>query len=213
MFRYLFLTILLLFSISVYARPISYKGGYSLMTKYTNDFKSIHYHYTPSRNYSIGYKMTECNELDRNLNAIQINYLLNRENKRNSQSNFYLKSAIGSVESEENNEDINKIGGFLNLSYDYETRRIFFKVASQFNHANQLYDFQNQQLKIGFAPYIGNHGDIHSWLILKLDYSDESRLNENIDITPYLRIFQGPYMVELGRSFNGNYLLNFNFIF
>ena len=208
-----FLAFLLFFSISVSARPIAYKGGYSLMTKYTDDVTSLHYHYSPSRNYSIGYKMIKWDDIKRDLNAIQINYLLNRENKRNSQSNFYLKSAIGNVEVEENNEDINKLGGFLNLSYDYETRRVFFKVASKFNHANQLYDYKEQQLKIGLAPYIGDYGDIHSWLMLKLDYSDESRLDENVTITPLIRLFKGAYMVELGKSFNGSYLLNFNHIF
>ena len=77
------------------ARPISYPGGWTLMQ--ANDFSkhSFHVHYSPSIDYSIGYRAEYWREKEWQFHGLQLNYLIKRINKPRSQTNFYLKNGIG----------------------------------------------------------------------------------------------------------------------
>ena len=88
------LLLLLLFSKSIIARPISYVGGWTIMQM--NDFKrhSIHLHYSPSIKYSIGYKGEYWLEKEWQFHGAQLNYLIKRVNTSKSQTNLYLKNGL-----------------------------------------------------------------------------------------------------------------------
>ena len=80
----------------VIARPVSYPGGWTLMTMNDGDKNSVHVHYSPTAKTSIGYKFEYWPDKELNLHALQINKLLKRWNKRNlkpiSISNLELAS-------------------------------------------------------------------------------------------------------------------------
>ena len=87
---YFFLLILSLTK-EINARPISYPGGWTIMQM--NDFNkhSVHLHFSPSVNYSIGYRSEIWRNKEWQFHGIQFNYLIKRINTRKSQANFYLK--------------------------------------------------------------------------------------------------------------------------
>ena len=45
----------------------------------------------------------------------------------------------------------------------------------------------SQKAQIGIAPYIGNYGDLHTWLMFKTDHNPET--TNAITYTPYLDFF------------------------
>ena len=103
-----FIVIFFTFTNLLYCRPISYVGGWTLMSY--NDYKSnsLLLHYTPSSKYSLGYNVEYWNEKEYWINNLNLNYLIKRVNKKNSQANFYLKSGFGFLYSDFKENDKKK---------------------------------------------------------------------------------------------------------
>jgi len=89
------LFLLLISSVSLVARPISYSGGWTVMSYNDYTRNSFLVHYSPTSKYSIGYKAAYWQEKKYWLNAFNINYLAKRKNKKNSQANIYLNTGLG----------------------------------------------------------------------------------------------------------------------
>ena len=79
------------------ARPVSYPGGLTLMLMNSGMKNSLHTHYSSTAKTSLGYKIEYWRGDEFTLNMIQMNNLIKRWNKPESQANFYLKSAIGAA--------------------------------------------------------------------------------------------------------------------
>ena len=195
--KYLVLIILATLSLSVDGRPVSYPGGYTIMTRSDNFQNSIYLHYSPSYKYAIGVEGKKDKLVDEHYSLLRFTYLINRKNTDNSQRNLYFQTGY-SLDSSDHS--------FFGIHGDWETRRYFMgfdlkKVESK----NQ--DYFEQQYQIGFVPYLGEYDDLHTWIMLK------SRKNSIIDKTstyPYLKLFKGNYLLELG--YNGNSDWDFHFM-
>ena len=87
----------LLLTTNIIARPVSYPGGITLMQMNDTNKNSIHLHYSLNSKVSFGYRFEYLREKEFSINALQMNNLVKRWNKKNSQANFYLKSAIGNA--------------------------------------------------------------------------------------------------------------------
>ena len=66
----------------------------------------------------------------------------------------------------------------------------------------QTLDYIEQYLQVGVAPYIGEYGDLHTWLMLK---SKKNDLTSNWDTYPVLKFFKGNALVEFGYSDTSNW--------
>ena len=91
------------------ARPVSYPGGLTLMLMNSGMKNSLHTHYSPTAKTSLGYKIEYWRNDEFTLNMIQMNNLIKRWNKPESQANFYLKSAIGAALSDKADFESKKI--------------------------------------------------------------------------------------------------------
>ncbi len=86
---YTIIIILIGFLISpVRARPISYEGGWTSIFENNNNLNKIHIHFSPSHKTSVGINLEYWHDEEFLLNTIQINNLINRWNKKNSQASF-----------------------------------------------------------------------------------------------------------------------------
>lgn len=185
------------------ARPVSYPSGITGMTMNDGERHSAHIHYSPTATYSLGYKFEHRRDEDVNLHAVQMNNLLRRWNKKDSQANLYLKSGAG----------VAYQGGdsapafFTGLATDWETQRHFVSYENRYDDFGRDNHAFSQSARIGIAPYIGDYGDLHTWLMLQADHRPES--DENITITPLIRLFKGVHMLEAGVSNHGDALLNY----
>ena len=173
-----------LWSAASFARPISYVGGHTLMINSSSLADNIFWHYTPNINYSVGLDYQKDKVSNDYFPSARFTYLINRKNTEKSQRNLYFKTGVGLNNS--NNH-------FYSLAGDWETRR-FFTSFSVKQSSGAGYDMFEQSAKVGVAPYLGDYGDLHTWLMLETKKNDL----DNKQITyPLLRLFKGGALIEM----------------
>ena len=165
------------------ARPISYSDGHTLMHFNDNMKESIYYHYSPSFKYSIGVEELNNKIFDRSETNLRFTYLVNRKNTKNSQRNFYFQSAV----SKKNSNFIYGVHG------DWETRRYF--IGFDYKEVKNIIDYTDKHILLGLAPYLGEYGDFHTWLMVK---SKKNSINNKQVTYPVVKFFRGNLLLELG---------------
>jgi hypothetical protein len=179
--------ILLIISFGLDARPISYSGGSTIMSFSDNIKDSLYYHYSPSYKYSVGIENIRDKYFNDNYSYVRFTYLLNRKNTENSQRNLYLQSGISS-------EGFNKF--FYGMHGDWETRRLFVGFGLK-ETKKKIHDYSEQYYQIGVAPYLGDYGDLHTWIMIK---AKENSLENKWSTYPVLKFFKGNLLAEFGYS-------------
>ncbi|MAH04680.1 MAG: hypothetical protein CL561_03880 [Alphaproteobacteria bacterium] len=194
----------------VQARPVSYPGGWTVMSMNNGEVNSAHIHYSPTAKTSVGYKFEYWRDKDFTLNAVQMNNLLKRWNEKDSQANLYLKSGIGVAHSNADDTDGETSGaGFTGMAADWENRRFFISYENRYTEAGDIDDFYQQSARVGVTPYIGDYGDLHTWLMLDVQHSPENE--DHFTVTPLVRFFKGVHLLEAGMNNHGEVLFNYVF--
>lgn len=189
------------------ARPVSYPGGVTVMQMNDMDSSSLHLHYSPTAKYSIGYKGEYFKGEDWQFHGAQLNYLVKRWNKPSEQANLYLKGGLGLAYSNYQSFDgETNAAGTIGIAADWETRRWFTSYENRYVNAGNIDEFFNQKARVGVAPYIGDYGDIHTWLMLQVDHNPSQ--DDEVTFTPLVRLFKGEYLAEAGVSDKGDVLFN-----
>ena len=172
------------------------------------DSNSVHLHYSPTAKYSLGYKGEYWRDGEYTIQAVQMNNLLKRWNKPASQANIYLKSGVGVAYSDKGAFDHEAEPAFYTgLAADWEDRRYFISYENRYTEAGDIDDFFMQSSRVGIAPYIGEYGDLHTWLMLQVDHRPEAE--DKVTVTPIVRLFKGVHLVEAGMSNQGSLLFNY----
>jgi len=192
-----------LISSGVFARPVSYPDGWTLMQMNDAENNSLHVHYSPTRHYSIGYKAEYHRDADWQFHGGQLNYLVQRWNAPSEQANLYFKSGAGLAIDHTGD---GSAAAFAGIAADWETRRYFTSYENRYTYAEAIEKHFSQKARIGIAPYIGDYGDYHTWLMLQLDHHPTH--HHEITLTPLVRLFKGDIMAEAGMSNRGTLLLN-----
>ena len=191
------------------ARPVSYPGGWTLMQMNNGDYSAVHAHYSPTFQDSIGLYSERNWSEDWHFTGIQYNRLVKRWNEQNSQANLYIKTGIG--QGDPFGDGDTELAGFVGLGADWETRRWFTSYEAR------AYDLTFDQsirhaARIGVAPYIGDYGDLHTWVMLQVENQPENETPTTI--TPLVRFFYDVQMVEVGYTleserFMANWIVRF----
>ena len=63
------------------------------------------------------------------------------------------------------------IAGFTGISTDWENQRCFIQYSNRYTYASEIDEFYTQSLHFGITPYIGDYGDIHTWIMMKIDHT------------------------------------------
>ena len=172
-------------STNIEARPISYSGGSTLMMFSDNMKDSLYYHYSPSYKYSVGIENLKDKNLRDNYSYLRFTYLINRKNSLHSQRNLYFQSGLSS----KSGNDL-----FYGIHGDWETRRWFLGFDTK-KVENRLKSYNQNHVQIGFAPYLGEYGDIHTWLMLK---TKKTSIKDKRSSYPALKFFKGNTLLEFG---------------
>ncbi len=190
-----------------WSRPVSYPGGFTAELVNNGSQHSALFHYSPTAKYSIGLRNEYRREGEYKLTSAQLNYLIKRWNKKDSQANLYLKSGVGYADRNSSQfEDNSSVAGFSGLAADWESRRYFISYENRYIEAGSVDDGFMQSAKIGVAPYIADYGDLHSWFMVAVDHEPENE--DTFTVTPLVRFFKDVYLVEAGISNHSDVLLN-----
>lgn len=206
--RFVSLTALLcLAALPALARPVGYPDGWMVMIM--NDVESnaaqINYTFTPK--YAVGLQHEYFRESETHMDAATLDILLKRWNMSASQANLYLKSGAG-LAYENGNTDP---AAYTGLEIDWEDRRFFTLYENRFVYAGDDEKSVRHKARLGVAPYIGDYGDIHTWLMLQADYDAGS--DNEFSLTPLVRVFKGTALIEAGYNLDGGALFNFTYQF
>ena len=174
--------------VDVGARPVSWTQGSTLMAYSNNQKNSIYYHFSPTYKFSLGLEMVEDKVFDNSYAYFRFTRLLNRKNTQNSQRNLYFRSGVSSKQ---------WASYFLGLQGDWETRRLFAGFNVNLIESGNR-DYFDQSYQVGIAPYLGEFGDLHTWIMVK---TKRNSVADEWSTFPLVRLFKGDVMLELG--YNG----------
>lgn len=184
---------------SAQARPVSYPGGWTLILQNNGDRSSVFAHYSPTAKDAIGLYVERNWEQDFTFTGLQYNRLVKRWNGPKSQANLYGKIAVGQADPF-GAEDA-QLAGFAEIAADWETRRLFAQY--KLRASDYVDDVSiHHSARIGVAPYIGDFGDLHTWLMLQVENHPDRDVP--VATTPILRLFKGVHLAELGYTIERN---------
>ena len=194
------------------ARPVSYAGGWTVIEESDRQSSSALAHYTPSPKWSIGLRTEFNRDMDFAINSIHPTFLAKRWFGADYQGNLYFHGGIGSASGTHGNPLSDETAVYGGVMADWETRSLFVSYRNRYLDAGHFGDQFMQAVRAGFAPYEGDSGELHTWLMLEIDHRPEDQ--DAVTATPLVRFFKGPMLVELGYNLNVNQpLLNFTYRF
>jgi len=177
---------IVIFMANVDSRPISYSGGSTLMYFSDSIQDSVYAHYSPSYKYSIGIEKADDKFSNTQQTSFRFTYLLNRKNRKGSQRNLYAQAGISL-----NNSD----STFYGIHGDWETRRLFSGFGYKEVQNKSVQDYSDQYMQLGVAPYLGDYGDLHTWIMVK---TKKNSLTRGWSTYPVLKFFSGNALIEFG---------------
>ncbi|MDB9898204.1 hypothetical protein OAD25_00845 [Gammaproteobacteria bacterium] len=186
MYKIIILVFLMVFNAD--ARPISYSGGTTIMYKSDTFNDSIYLHYSPTYKYSIGLERVKNKFYKNTENYFRFTYLVNRKNTDISQRNLYFQSGVLVDDA---------AGFFYGMHGDWETRRWFSGFGYKDTKNTFGQDYTDQYIQLGVAPYVGDYGDLHTWIMIK---TKKNSLTNTQSTYPELKFFKGPTLVKFGYS-------------
>ena len=194
------------------ARPVSYTGGWTLIEVANRAATAGLAHYSLTHNVSVGLRHEWQRKDDVKLTAIQPTLLVKRWFGREYQGNLYFTGGLGTAKDESPNNRGSDTASFVGVMADWETRTLFVSYEARFLEQGALGNHSMHAARFGWAPYAGDTGELHTWLMLEVDR--RGHFEDKTSVTPLLRFFKGPALLELGYNLTDpSPLVNFTYRF
>jgi hypothetical protein len=194
------------------ARPVSYPEAWTVIEETDRQSTALWVHYTVTPKLSVGGRSEWDRRQDFVFNGAQATYLVKRWFGENYQANVYAFGGAGAVTPVGDAEGGTDPSGFIGILADWETRRLFVSYRARYLDAGGIGDFAMQAARVGFAPYEGDTGDLHTWLMIEVDHRPQNP--DEVGVTPLVRLFKGAALFEAGWSITDDEpLLNFTYRF
>ena len=208
----LLLTLGCVISIVTLARPVSYTGGWTMIGESDRQSSAVLMHYTPAHQWSVGPRIEVNRDVDFALYSVQPTWLAKRWFGADYQGNLYFFGGAGIASGTNGNPLDDRIAGYGGVMADWETRSLFASYRARYLSASHFGEQFIQAARVGLAPYEGNTGDFHTWLMLEIDHRPSDP--DLVTATPLVRFFKGPLLVEAGYNLTVNQpLFNFTYRF
>ena len=177
------------------ARPVSYEGGWTVIGERDRTSTYALVHYTPHYEWSFGVRTEWMRDDDVVFNGVQATHLVHRWFEPDSQANLYAYAGAGLAEGIDANPMASDAAGFAGVMADWETRRWFASYEARVSDFGAGADAM-QAARLGVAPYLGDFGDLHTWVMVEIDQRPER--DTPVTATPLLRFFKGSALLEIG---------------
>jgi hypothetical protein len=189
---------------SALAHPTAYQGSTGMMGYLSPGMTDLEV------NYSLRYWLAPSVQLLRYTEGTarpdyllgKMNLLAHRWNGEHFQANVYLHGGGGYA--------LEKKRGVYHagITADIEDRRLYLLGQWDTVRSGLGTEVIYWKARAGFAPYLGDFDQIHSWLILEANRKSVGK--GQIEIVPTLRIFYQNVLWEVGSSLGGE--VQFNYI-
>ena len=146
---------------------------------------AVYYHYSPTHRYSVGIEMVEDKYRIENYTNVRLTYLIDRRNTEYSQQNLYFQLGFSSNFSDNH---------FYGIHGDWETRR-WFAGFNLKRVETKAFNYIDQYYQVGVAPYLGDYGDLHTWIMVK---TKKFSSKKGWSTYPVLKFFKGSTLLEFG---------------
>ncbi|MEL0137105.1 MAG: hypothetical protein VW806_06515 [Halieaceae bacterium] len=191
---------------------MSYTGGWTIIEESDRQSSSALVHYTPAPSWSIGLRTEVNRDNDYAIYSVHPTFLAKRWFGKDYQGNLYFHGGIGVASGVYGNPLRDETAVYGGIMADWETRSLFAGYRSRYLDAGHFGDQFMHAARVGYAPYEGDSGDLHTWLMLEIDHRPEEEVP--ITATPLVRLFKGPLLLEVGYNLTVNQpLLNFTYRF
>jgi hypothetical protein len=191
---------------------VSYTGGWTIIEESDRQSSSALVHYTPAPSWSIGLRTEVNRDNDYAIYSVHPTLLAKRWFGKDYQGNLYFHGGIGVASGVDGNALRDETAVYGGIMADWETRSLFAGYRSRYLDAGHFGDQFMHAARVGYAPYEGDSGDLHTWLMLEIDHRPEEE--DPITATPLVRLFKGPLLLEVGYNLTVNQpLLNFTYRF
>ena len=199
--KYLALAGALTLPIKAFANPVSFKDGWGIMPSYAPDWSDLQINYSLSNRDAVGVStyFRRLDDREVTFGIGQYNYLFKRWNELDSQANIYGLIGVGG---RHDSKDGDSLAGYGGLEADYETRHLYTLLSYETLQSPGGVDANRLRGRVGFSPYKAPIDKLNTWLILQTDYMPE--MEEEVTVTPLLRLFYNNYALEAGVSLNGD---------
>lgn len=174
------------------ARPVSWPGGVTVMAERTGDDAGVLVHYTVDPRFSLGLRQQWDAYGDPARTHLVATRLLRRWNEPSSQANLYARLGLGVAEAAGRTGSAD-----VEVMADWETRRWYLSAAAKGTRDGSDSGAQ-LKARVGVAPYLGDFGDLHTWLMLEADWKPERA--DPVLARPLVRFFYDVHLLELGWS-------------
>ena len=183
----------------LWAHPVSYKDAYGIMPTIMSERRDLELNYSFTASQAIGLSLIQIEQLEGDAEFLipRYNQRIYRRNKIDSQLNVYLNLGLGS----EINRDSGGATLLTGFQTDYETRRIYTLLSTEYLQNEGGEDCGSSRYRFGVAPYLADFESLHTWLIAQVDYNPE--LSESLMFSPVVRFFYKNYLLEVGSSLDG----------
>lgn len=206
------LLLALVLALEASARPVSYVGGWTIIETSNRQSTAALLHYTATPTLSVGGRVEWDRNADFVMTAVQPTWLAKRWFGQDFQANVYLTGGLGLATGINGNAMGSDAAYFAGVMADWETRRHFLSYEARFLDAGHFGNNFMQAGHVGWAPYEGDTGDLHTWLMLEVDHRPDAL--ESVGVTPMIRFFKNTLLVELGYNMIEHQpLANFTFRF
>lgn len=197
--------------VMAHARPVSYQGGWTVIEESDRQNTSLWVHYTVNPKLSLGWRSEWNRQENFVFNGPQATVLAKRWFGEDYQANLYAIAGVGVVSGMGNRPLGTKGAAFIGALADWETRRLFASYMVRSLRGGPGTGFM-QAGRIGFAPYEGDTGALHTWLMLQVDHRPDNP--DDLGVTPLVRFFKGAALFEMGWSVtDARPLINFTYRF
>jgi len=189
MFKKLALLIGFLCPLAIAANPVIFQDGKMIETIVDSKMTELEMFYSVTSQTAVGYRYYKAENQSDPVHFAQVNQLLKRWNEPDSQANIYLLGGLGSQNS--------SLVGYFGLETDWETRQYYLSAwADQLSgkSASTTLGF-----RAGFAPYVGEYDDLHTWLMLQVTH-ETSSMDTSTTVIPLVRVFKDNMLTELGSN-------------
>lgn len=203
-----FLTLIALFVTgSLHAHPVIFEGGTVVSSSNMEGYSDNQILYSYSSKWAAGvnhWRFTKGNE-NTEMGLARLNHLLWRKNGEDFQSNIYLLSGIGVIDSEidkRRTEEVYMAG----IEVDWETRNLFAALKHYQFASPRVSDLAMTQGRLGFSPKETPYDQLQTWFMVQAMYTGD--IDRTVSITPLVRFFYHNVLWEMGASSRGEWLLN-----